>query len=93
MEDFRKLLQQNISVDFVIDYGCLGMGYTHILIIDSGKIKSIGCFTYSAWTKYSTESETIEAIIKLGEQAEKYRQGEREIAPCVLFWDNKIKCS
>lgn len=95
MEDFKKIIQEHIDKPITIEYGCMGTGYSQILIVsDTGEIKSIGEFLYSFWSKYSTDKGVLAGLEELAKLSEKYRLDYVKKLPSMHFKEfGEIKVS
>lgn len=92
MEEFKNILQKFIAVEITIDYGCIGTNYQEILVVENGKIKSIGNFIYRIWReRLLKDNVDMELLEELACQAELYRTGQRDKKPSLAFWEADLK--
>lgn len=89
MKLFHHILQKKIGVEIKIDSGCIGSRNSEILIVEEGRIKCIGQFNYSLWSERNGEEGVLIALEELGEEAEKYRLGQRKTLPCIGYNSGK----
>lgn len=87
MDGFKEILQKEIKVEITLDYGEIGSRYQQILIVEDGKIKSIGEFLYKVYMESDTYNshDLKNLLIDLGIEAEKYRIGERAKLPSLHY--------
>ncbi len=85
MEKFKKILQHYINVEITIVYGCIGTRYSHILIVQDGKIKCIGTFLYSLWRNESNNQEVLQWVELLGKKSEQFRTGVIDKEPSLAY--------
>lgn len=91
MNNLKAKLQKHINTEITIEFGCIGSNYSQILIVDNGKIKSIGEFIYRVFLERLAEREEGDLISDLGIECEKYRINKREKKPSLCFYKEELK--
>ncbi len=87
-ESWCKPIIDQINVPVTIEYGAIDTGYSHLLVVENGQIKSIGSFAYNFYYYHEIQNDGIK--IKLGVEAEKYRTGQRNTPPSLYFNNTQI---
>lgn len=90
-QEWCEPILKQINVPVECNYGCIGTGYIQLLIVQNNSIVSIGEFVYNF--RWRHDNVPDEMKIKLGQEAEKYRKGQREKVPTMYYLDNKINVS
>jgi hypothetical protein len=91
MDAFKVKLQPHINTEININFGCIGTNYTEILIVQDGKIKSIGNFIYRLWSELSGKENVDKLLAELAVECEKYRTGMRGRKPSLCFWEKELR--
>lgn len=90
-QEWCKPILTQINVPVECNYGCIGSGYFQLLIVQNNSIISIGEFVYNLWRRGDDVPDEIK--IKLGEEAEKFRTGQREKIPTMSYHGDKLNVS
>jgi len=86
LEELTQLIQSHINQKIVVQYGSIGTGYIHILIVKGGEIKSIGECLYRLWYE-NTWKHYENSFVKFSQDCEKYRNNEIDYLPSLHYVD------
>ncbi len=81
-------MQPHIGVEINLEYGCNGTSYQNILIVENGKVKSIGSFIYRLWRELANHPDTEMLLTQLAIEAEDFRTGKRRTEPSICYREN-----
>lgn len=90
-QEWCEPILKQINVLFECNYGEIGTGYIKLLIVQGSNIISIGEFVYNLWRRGDNVPDEMK--VKLGQEAEKYRTGQREKVPTLCYHGNKLNVS
>lgn len=87
-QEWCEPILKQINVSVKCNYGHIGYGYIQLLTVKDNDIITIGEFVYELWRRNDYVPDELK--IKLGQEAEKFRTGQREKIPTLCYHGDKL---
>lgn len=87
MDQFNKLITEQIHTPATVHYGELGSNYLIVLAFIDGKFVELGELLYRIWRE---QLYTDDELIQFGKECEDYRLGFRSERPSWRYENKKL---